>query len=110
MKVKLINVADYEFKEGKATDIPFTTFVNLCGGVGTGLSETLPKVRLFKTMSEFISLSKEEMMEIDQEQPIRLLSNGQFLVFLKGKKNKEEDFKTDKNAPTDTEKNTVKQP
>lgn len=108
MKVKLINVAEYELKDGKASEIPFTTFVNLCGGVGTGRAENFPKVRLFKTMGEFISLSKEEMMEIDQEEKVRVLPNGQFLVFLKSKSNKEEnntEFK--KNATTDTKENTA---
>ena len=31
MKVRLVNVADYEIKEDKVTDVPFQTFVNLCG-------------------------------------------------------------------------------
>ena len=31
MKVQLINVAEYDIKDGKTTDIPFGTFVNLCG-------------------------------------------------------------------------------
>ena len=108
MKVKLINVAEYELKDGKASELPFTTFVNLCGGVGTGLSENLPKVRLFKTMGEFISLSKDEMMEIDQEEKVRVLPNGQFLVFLKSESNKKEnntEFKKD--ATTDTKENTA---
>ena len=34
MKVKLINVAEYELKDGKTTEMPFETFVNLCGNVG----------------------------------------------------------------------------
>lgn len=108
MKVKLINVAEYELKDGKASELPFTTFVNLCGGVGTGLAENLPKVRLFKTMGEFISLSKDEMMEIDQEEKVRVLPNGQFLVFLKSESNKKEnntEFKKD--ATTDTKENTA---
>ena len=77
----------------------------VCGGVGSGLSDDLRKVRLFKTMGEFISLSKDEMMEIDQEENVRVLPNGQFLIFLKTKSNKEEnntEFK--ENAATNTEK------
>jgi len=107
MKVKLINVAEYELKDGKTSELPFTTFVNLCGGVGTGISETLPKVRLFKTMGEFISLSSDEMEEIDQNETVRVLSNGQFLVFLKGKSgNKKEKTESVKgNATTDTKEN-----
>lgn len=107
MKVKLINVAEYDIKDGKSTEVPFEAFVNLCGGVGTGEIDNLPKVRLFKTMGEFINLSVEEMQEINQEENIRLLSNGQFLVFLKGNaKNKEKtDTKVTRNATTNTEEN-----
>lgn len=110
MKVRLINVAEYELKDGKASELPFNTFVNLCGGVGTGLSDDLRKVRLFKTMGEFISLSADEMEEIDQDEAVRVLSNGQFLVFLKGNKgNKEEKTKSVKNnATTDTKEDTTK--
>ena len=108
MKVRLINVAEYDLKDGKSSLIPFNTFVNLCGGVGSGLSDDLRKVRLFKTMGEFISLSKDEMMEIDQEENVRVLPNGQFLIFLKTKSNQEKnntEFKED--ATTDTEENTT---
>ena len=104
MKVQLINVAEYEIKDGKTNDIPFNTFVNLCGGVGTGKTDTLPKVRLFKTMGEFISLSTDEMEEIDQNLPIK----GQFLVFLKGMDKKENNTESKKNATTDTKENTTK--
>jgi hypothetical protein len=108
MKVKLINVAEYEIKDGKTNDIPFNTFVNLCGGVGTGKTDTLPKVRLFKTMDEFIDLSTDEMEEIDQNLPIKILSNGQFLVFLKGMDKKENNTKSKENATTNTKENTTK--
>jgi hypothetical protein len=106
MKVKLINVAEYEIKEGKTTEIPFESFVKLCGGVGVGKDDKqLPKLRLFKTMSEFMSLTPEEMLEIDQEKPIELLSNGQFLVFLKGWNKKEKNTATETNATANTEEN-----
>ena len=105
MKVKLINVAEYNIKEDKVSEVPFNTFVNLCGGVGTGKTEDLPKVRLFKTMGEFINLSTTEMEEIDQNESIRLLQNGQFLVFLKGWNKKENITTTETNATTDTKEN-----
>ena len=105
MKVKLINVAEYNIKEDKVSEVPFETFVNLCGGVGTGKTEDLPKVRLFKTMGEFINLSTTEMEEIDQNESIRLLQNGQFLVFLKGWNKKENITTTETNATTDTKEN-----
>ena len=109
MKVKLINVAEYEIKDGKTSDMPFETFKNLCGGViGNKLYETLPKVRLLKTMGEFINLSEEEMNEIDQNENIRVLSNGQFLVFLKGGDKKENNTEIKGNATTDTEENKGK--
>lgn len=103
MKVKLINVAEYNIKEDKVSEVPFDTFVNLCGGVGTGKTEDLPKVRLFKTMGEFINLSTAEMEEIDQNESIRLLQNGQFLVFLKGWNKKENITTTETNATANTE-------
>jgi hypothetical protein len=105
MKVKLVNVAEYNINEDKVSEVPFNTFVNLCGGVGTGKAEDLPKVRLFKTMGEFISLSTNEMEEIDQNESIRLLQNGQFLVFLKGGNKEESNTTVKTNAATDTEKN-----
>lgn len=105
MKVKLINVAEYNIKEDKVSEVPFDTFVNLCGGVGTGKTEDLPKVRLFKTMGEFINLSTAEMEEIDQNESIRLLQNGQFLVFLKGWNKKENITTTETNATANTEEN-----
>ena len=105
MKVKLINVAEYNIKEDKVSEVPFETFVNLCGGVGTGKTEDLPKVRLFKTMGEFINLSTTEMEEIDQNESIRLLQNGQFLVFLKGWNKKEDITTTETTATANTEEN-----
>ena len=105
MKVKLINVAEYNIKEDKVSEVPFETFVNLCGGVGTGKTEDLPKVRLFKTMGEFINLSTTEMEEIDQNESIRLLQKGQFLVFLKGWNKKEDITTTETNATANTEEN-----
>ena len=83
MKVKLINVAEYDIKDGKTSDMPFETFVNLCGNVGTGEDENLPKVRLFKTMDEFRNLTNDEMKELNQDEKVRVLPNGQFFVFLK---------------------------
>ena len=105
MKVKLINVAEYNIKEDKVSEVPFDTFVNLCGGVGVAEDPSLPRVRLFKTMGEFINLSATEMEEIDQNESIRLLQNGQFLVFLKGWNKKEDITTTDTNATANTEEN-----
>jgi len=105
MKVKLINVAEYNIKEDKVSEVPFDTFVNLCGGVGVAEDPSLPRVRLFKTMGEFINLSATEMEEIDQNESIRLLQNGQFLVFLKGWNKKEDITTTETNATANTEEN-----
>ena len=105
MKVKLINVAEYNIKEDKVSEVPFDTFVNLCGGVGVAEDPSLPRVRLFKTMGEFINLSATEMEEIDQNESIRLLQNGQFLVFLKGWTKKEDITTTETNATANTEEN-----
>ena len=54
-------------------------------------------------MGEFINLSTTEMEEIDQNESIRLLQNGQFLVFLKGWNKKEDITTTETNATTNTE-------
>ena len=105
MKVKLINVAEYNIKEDKVSEVPFDTFVNLCGGVGVAEDPSLPRVRLFKTIGEFINLSATEMEEIDQNESIRLLQNGQFLVFLKGWTKKEDITTTETNATANTEEN-----
>lgn len=108
MKVKIVNVADYEIKEEKVTNIPFNTFVNLCGSVGNNICDNVSTVRLFKSMEDFKNLSYEEMNEINQEENIKLLPNGQFLVFLKSKsiKNKEKNNTTVKNdATANTEEN-----
>lgn len=93
MKVRLLNVADYEIKEDKVTDVPFKTFVNLCGKIGCNgeTGETEGTVRLFKSMEDFKEISYEEMEEINQEANVKILPNGQFLVFLnpKSSSNKE---------------------
>lgn len=105
MKVQLVNVAEYEIKDGKTTEIPFSTFVNLCGNVGSGSDPVLPRVRLFKSLDEFKNLSNEEMESLEQEEGVKVLANGQFLVFLKGW-NKEKNVKAVKsNATTNTEEN-----
>ena len=58
-----------------------------------------------ETMGEFINLSTTEMEEIDQNESIRLLQNGQFLVFLKGWNKKEKNTATETNATANTEEN-----
>lgn len=103
MKVKLINVAEYDLKDDKVTNIPFTTFVNLCGNTIAEKTESLPKVRLFKSMDEFRNLTHEELSELDINKEVKVLANGQFFVFLEDKK----ETKTAKlqNAAANTEKN-----
>lgn len=100
MKVKLISVnsAEYEIKDGKVTEIPFTSFVNLCGGEPCGMVESLPRVRIYKTLNEFIGMPKSERDSIDESQTVRLLNDGRFMVFLKSE--------VEKDATTNTEENT----
>jgi hypothetical protein len=107
MKVKLINVAEYNIKDDRVSEIPYESFVNLCGGVGNvdDSSKNLPSVRLFKTMGEFACLTQEEVDNIDTNENIRLLQNGQFLVFLKGRNKEESNTTTETDATTDTEEN-----
>lgn len=105
MKVKLVNVAEYDLKEEKTTEIPFNTFTNLCGlcGINENIDDDLPKVRLFKTIGEFISLPKSEFDELNQKKGIRILSNGQFLVFLnKNSENEKKNTEAKNNATADT--------
>lgn len=103
MKVQLINVAEYNIKEDKVSEVPFDTFVNLCGGVGVTEDPSLPRVRLFKSIDEFKKLSQEELTEINQGESVKILANGQFLIFLERSKDKEKEVKTIKgNATTDT--------
>ncbi len=104
MKVQLINVAEYDIKDGKTTDIPFGTFVNLCGNVGQDPTTPLPKVRLFKSMDEFRNLTIQEMETLEQEESVKVLPNGQFLVFLRGKDKKETIKRIEDNATANTEK------
>lgn len=70
------------------SEIPYESFVNLCGGIGEKKDEkqdnlSLVSVRLFKTIDEFSKLSAEELNDIDTSQNIRVMKNGNFLVFLK---------------------------
>lgn len=85
MKVKLINVADYDLKEDKISEISYETFVNLCGGFKNEevTKENLSSVRLFKSIKEFSNLSQEEMEEFDTSKNVCVLTNGNFCVFLK---------------------------
>lgn len=105
MKVKLINVADYTIKDDKVSQIPYDSFVNLCGGIGLKDTKSLPTVRLFKTMGEFASLTQEEVDSIDTNENIRLLQNGQFLVFLKGRNKEEGNTTIETDATANTEEN-----
>jgi hypothetical protein len=108
MKVKLINVAEYNIKDDKVSEIPYESFVNLCGGVGKideNDKKNLPSVRLFKTVGEFACLTEEEIDTIDTNENIRLLQNGQFLVFLKGWNKEENNTTIETYAATDTKEN-----
>jgi hypothetical protein len=85
VKVNLINIAEYDLNEAKNGKVPFGSFTELMGydqgkepdGVN------MPSARLFKTKEEFLSLSKVELQELDETKDVNVLSNGQFVVFLK---------------------------
>lgn len=111
MKVKLINVADYDIKEGKNSQIPFETFKNLSGYQPTVNDvSSLRRARLFKSVDEFKKLSTSEISEFDTNENVNILSNGQFIVLLKTKSvintTIAKEAKTD--VPTDTETNKTK--
>lgn len=102
MFVRLINSAHYEIKENKGTTMPFETLFNMCGGTlgDVASKEEIECVRLFKTIDELRSCSSEEIEELDREKDVRIMPNGQILVFLKNKNN---------NATTATKEDKGKQ-
>lgn len=105
MKVKLINVAEYEIKDGKADEIPFNTFSNLCGNNEKIGGKKLPTVRLFKSVDEFKNLTEDERQMFDVSENVRILPNGQFLVFLRDENNKKIATTTETDATADTKEN-----
>lgn len=89
MTINLINVAKYELNDEKSSSIPLSVFRKLTGYSGeTDNGEKCPKGRLFKTQADFLDLSVEEMSEFDESKDVRILNNGQFIVFLKEKETK----------------------
>lgn len=86
MNVKLINVADYDIKDGKISQIPFETFKNLSGYQSVENNESsLRTARLFKSVEEFKKLSTSEIEEFDVNENVNILNNGQFIVLFKPK-------------------------
>ena len=83
MKIKLINVAEYDLKDEKTSKVTFNSFVNLCGEVGTNEKGDLKRARLFKNIEAFKNCSTDDMQEMNQEEDVRILENGQFIIFLK---------------------------
>lgn len=105
MKVKLINVAEYDLKDGKADEIPFNTFSNLCGNNEKIGEKKLPTVRLFKSVEEFKNLSEDERRMFDVSENVRILPNGQFLVFIRDENNEKIATTTETDATADTKEN-----
>lgn len=105
MKVKLINVAEYEIKDGKADEIPFNTFSNLCGNNEKIGEKKIPTVRLFKSVEEFKNLTEDERRMFDVSENVRILPNGQFLVFLRDENNEKIATTTETDATADTKEN-----
>lgn len=105
MKVKLINVAEYDLREGKADEIPFNTFSNLCGNNEKIGEKKLPTVRLFKSVDEFKNLTEDERQMFDVSENVRILPNGQFLVFLRDENNEKIATTTETDATADTKEN-----
>ena len=101
MTINLINVAKYELNEEKTSSIPLSVFRKLTSYNAENVKdgEKLLKGRLFKTQADFNCLTNEEMMEFDESRDVRVLNNGQFIVFYKETKN------SIKNGATDTQKN-----
>ena len=105
MKVKRIKVAEYDLREGKADEIPFNTFSNLCGNNEKIGEKKLPTVRLFKSVDEFKNLTEDERRMLDVSENVRILPNGQFLVFLRDENNEKIATTTSTDATADTKEN-----
>lgn len=84
MKVNLIKEAEYNLNEDKCSKIPFDTFVKM-SGIDTTLSKgnAYQKVRIFKDINEF--KNAENVSLYDNTKDVYVLSDGQFLIFLKDK-------------------------
>lgn len=111
MKVKLINVAEYDIKAEKVSEVPFETMKNLCGYEETKKSdEALPSARLFKTIQEMKEALQESIEEYDTEMPVKLFKNGQIVVFLKAEekeKTTKKEKKTESSTPSSSEKSNA---
>ena len=89
MKVNLIKEAYYEINEQKSSNLPFMTFMKMCGTTLDGIEEknanlvSPPNVRIFAKIDDFRSLSKSELDKFDTTKDVIVLPTGDFCVFLK---------------------------
>ena len=89
MKVNLIKEAYYEINEKKSSNLPFMTFMKMCGTTLDGIEEknanlvSPPNVRIFSKIDDFRSLSKSELDKFDTTKDVIVLPTGDFCVFLK---------------------------
>lgn len=89
MKVNLIKEAYYEINEKKSSNLPFMTFMKMCGTTLDGIEEkntnlvSPPNVRIFSKIDDFRSLSKSELGKFDTTKDVIVLPTGDFCVFLK---------------------------
>ena len=89
MKVNLIKEAYYEINEKKSSNLPFMTFMKMCGTTLDGSEEkdinlvSPPNVRIFSKIDDFRSLSKSELDKFDTTKDVIVLPTGDFCVFLK---------------------------
>ena len=89
MKVNLIKEAYYEINEKKSSNLPFMTFMKMCGITLDGSEQkdinlvSPPNVRIFSKIDDFRSLSKSELDKFDTTKDVIVLPTGDFCVFLK---------------------------
>ena len=78
---------------------------NLCGNNEKIGEKKLPTVRLFKSIDEFKNLTEDERRMLDVSENVRILPNGQFLVFLRDENNEKIATTTSTDATADTKEN-----
>lgn len=89
MKVRLINVADYNINVEKCSSLPFDVFKKLVGyneETNNSEYEDLPLYGICKSIEEFKSSPYAAIYDFDDTKPTYINnSNGQFFVGLKEK-------------------------
>ena len=111
MKVNLIKEAIYELDDAKTSSIPLKTFLKLSSineDEEQKPNEKLRNVRIFASIEEFRENYTPGVY--DENEMVKILSNGQFCLFLKDDIEPTGTTKTgaNKNVTTNTKEDTTK--